>query len=515
MGTVRRPVLLLVALALALAGLPSAGAARQESGSLLISNALVLDGSGAPARAAAVRITGDRIVAVGDLDPRGGERTIDAAGRVLAPGFIDTHSHHDRGLADAPDAIAAVNQGITTIVVGQDGGSQYPIADLFRRFEQQPAAVNLGSYVGHGTLRRRALGENFRRTATPAEIERMARELDQELAAGALGLSTGLEYDPGIYSAPEEVLHLARVAARAGTRYASHVRSEDREFWKAVDELVAIGRETGMPVHLSHMKLALRSDWGKADRLIRVLDEARAEGVRVTGDIYPYPYWHSSLTVLYPRRDFTNRATTEFILAEISTADGLLLNRFAPDPSYEGRTIAEIAGLRGTDPATTLMALIAESEEMARRTGGEAASVIGTSMDEPDIARLMQWPHANICSDGASGSRHPRGFGAFTRVLGRYVRERRVRALPDAIRKMTSLGAEAAGIPDRGVIRSGAFADLVLFDPATVTDRATTGDPHALSTGMLKVWVNGELVYEDGRSTGRRPGRALRRAPAN
>jgi N-acyl-D-amino-acid deacylase len=333
----------------------------------------------------------------------------------------------------------------------------------------------------------------------------------QEMRAGALGLSTGLEYDPGIYSSRAEVLDLARAVAPFGGRYISHVRSEDREFWKAIDELLTIGREARIPVQLSHLKLAMRSLWGQTDSLLRTLDRARAAGVDVTADVYPYTYWQSTLTVLFPERDFANRAAAEFALREVSTPEGLLLSRFAPDTTYVGKTVADIARLRGTDPATTLMALIRETQEAERAGRPSDESVIGTSMDERDVARLIAWPHANICSDGELAGRHPRGFGAFPRVLGRYVRERRVIDLAEAVRKMTSLSAAHVGIADRGRIAAGYFADLVLFDPGPVIDRATPTAPRETAEGIRTVWVNGEIVYDRGVTTARYPGRVIRR----
>ena len=480
----------------------------------VIVNARVLDGSGGPPRSVAVRIVGDRIVEVGAQPAARGDRVIDAAGLTLAPGFIDTHSHHDRGLREHRDALAVVSQGVTTIVVGQDGGSDIPLAEFFARLEQTPPAANVASYVGHGTVRSTVMGDDFRRVATPAEIRRMREIVETEMRAGALGLSTGLEYDPGIYSSRDEVLDLARAVAPFGGRYISHVRSEDRAFWQAIDELVAIGRDARIPVQISHVKLAMRSLWGQTDSLLRMLDRARAAGVDVTADVYPYTYWQSTLTVLFPERDFANHATAELVLREVAAPEGLLLSRFAPDTTYVGKTVADIARLRGTDPATTLMALIRETQEAERAGRPSDESVIGTSMTEHDVARLIAWPHANICSDGELAGRHPRGFGAFPRVLGRYVREQGVIGLTEAVRKMTSLSAAHVGIVDRGRIAPGYFADLVLFDPATILDRATPVEPRATAVGIRRVWVNGEVVYEGGTVTGRFPGRVVRRASA-
>ncbi len=500
------------ALLAALACLPP-GPRTGEARATIITNATVIDGTGAPRRTASVRIVGGRIDAVGDLMPAAADSVVDGAGLVLAPGFIDTHAHYDGAVLSDRAALAAVSQGVTTVIVGQDGGSNLPLAPFFATLDSAPAAVNVASYTGHGSIRAEVMGDDFRRSARPEEIERMLVLVRREMESGALGLSTGLEYDPGIYSAPDEVIALARAVAPYGGRYISHVRSEDRDFWKAVEELITIGREARVPVQLSHAKLAMRSLWGQADRLIVRLDSARAAGVNVTADIYPYTYWHSTLTVLFPERDFDDRAAAEFALREVSSPDGLLISAFAAETSYVGRTIADISSLRGTDPATTLMALIRESSAWERanpgRGGGEG--VIGTSMDERDIERIMRWPHANFCSDGSPTTRHPRGHGAYPRVLARYVRERGVLTLEEAVRKMTSLAAANVGIPERGVLAPGRPADLVLFDAAAVEDRATTTAPHTLAAGIHAVWVNGLPVYRDGEATGLTPGRALRR----
>jgi N-acyl-D-amino-acid deacylase len=369
----------------------------------------------------------------------------------------------------------------------------------------------VASYSGHGTLRGLVKKDDFKRAATAEEIRGMKELLARDLAAGAVGLSTGLEYDPGIYSTPDEVVALAKVAAAAGGRYISHVRSEDREFWKAIDEIIAIGREARLPVQVSHVKLAMRSLWGRADELVGTLDRARASGVDVAADIYPYTYWQSTLTVLFPERDFENKETAAFVLREIATPDGLLIDQFEPEPSYAGKTLAQISRLRGSDPPTTLVELIRQAEALRLKTRDSVESVIGTSMDEPDIERLMAWPHTNLCTDGQFDGGHPRGFGSFPRVLGRYVRERRIVSLEEAVRKMTSLAAAHTGIRDRGLLKTGYKADLVLFDPETVLDQATTDQPHALSRGVRTVWVAGDVVFDGNAATGKRPGRAIRR----
>jgi N-acyl-D-amino-acid deacylase len=494
------PRLLLVLLA---GFMPITGADCQDR-AVVVTNAAILDGTGSPVRLGSIRFQHGRIVAVGDVRPMPGDAVIDARGLTLAPGFIDNHSHHDRGAEEEPTVLAAVSQGITTIVIGQDGSSPLPLARAFAGYEAHPLAVNVAAYSGHNSIRDSVMGKDFRRPATPTEVDQMRRLLLEDMRAGALGLSTGLEYDPGIFSAPGEVLTLAGTAAGMGGRYISHVRSEDRWFWPAIDELLTIGRETGMPVQVSHMKLAMKSLWGQGDSLIRVLDRARAAGIRVTADVYPYTYWMSTLQVLFPERNFNDSAEAEFVLANVSPADGLLLSQFDPDTSLVGSTVAEIARRRGRSEASTLMALIAESMDAGQ-------SVIGTGMIEPDIERIIQWPWSSISSDGGLHSRHPRGFGAFPRVLGLYVRERGVISLPDAVRKMTSLAADNVGIRDRGRLSEGLAADLILFDPARIMDRSTTTDPFATAGGIEAMWVNGVEVYRAGKVTGARPGKVLRR----
>jgi N-acyl-D-amino-acid deacylase len=473
----------------------------------LIVNAWIVDGTGAPRRKADLRIVGDRIVAVGELEPVPGEHVVDANGLTLTPGFIDTHSHHDREIFEQRDAMSAVSQGITTIVVGQDGGMTYPLKYLFDRLEQTPAAINVASYIGHGNVRTFVMGTDFARPATPEEIERMRQLVSEGMDYGALGLSTGLEYDPGIYSTTDELLVLAKEVARHGGRYSSHIRSEDRYLWAALDEIVRIGREAKIPVQVSHLKLAMVDWWGQSQRFLDVLERARDEGIDITGDIYPYEYWSANLGVLFPARDFSNRETAEFALKSIAPPEGLLITRFPPEPALEGFTIAQIAANRGTAPAEVLMDLTQRSRAM-----GKGDAVIATSMRSDDVAALMAWPHANICTDGSLAGKHPRGAGAFTKVLRLYARDQKLFNFEEAIHKMTGLSAAHMGFADRGVIRPGAYADLVLLDPEQVSDRSTIEEPQARSVGIGKVWVNGVVVLDDGIATGVYPGKVIRRA---
>jgi N-acyl-D-amino-acid deacylase len=463
-------------------------------------------------------IAGDSIVLSVSAEATA-DTVIDATGLILAPGFIDAHSHHDRGIEDDRTVLAALSQGVTTIVVGQDGFSHSPLAEYFKRLEAKPPAINVASFSGHNTLRDSVMGQEFRRQATSDEIGRMKVLLKADMEAGALGLSTGLEYDPGIYSAEEEVIELARLAAYFEGKYISHIRSEDRHFWKAVNEVLVIGREAEMAVQITHAKLAMKSLWGQADSLILVLDSARAKGIEVSADVYPYTYWQSSIRVFFPERNFTDRKEAEFILAHISPPEGIRISNFGGDESLKGKTIAQVSAERKQPPAVTLMNLATEAERRYITEPDFSESVVAVSMYEPDIARIMKWEHTGICSDGSSYGLHPRGYGAFTRMLKKYAMEDSVLSLKDAIYKMTSRNSrlfqrwEDPG--GRGRILPGYKADLVLFDPKTVGDRSSLGDPHAVSSGICAVWVNGQLTYRNGKPTGRLAGSVIRRPPAS
>ena len=487
---------------------PEAPEPPEVSGTVIV-NARVIDGSGRPSRNMNVRIIDDRIAAIGEFDPSAGDTVVDAGNLVLAPGFVDTHSHHDGGLTEMPGAFAAVSQGITTIVVGQDGGQNYPLSDFFAQLEASPAAVNAASYAGHGTLRRRVMGDDYMRHATPEEVAEMAALLDAEMEAGALGLSTGLEYDPGSFSSTEELIELARVAAAHGGRYLSHIRSEDQYFWEAIDEAVTIGREAGLPVRVSHIKLAMTRWWGQADRLIARLDEARESGVDISADIYPYRAWQTSfmwLSTLFPDRDLDRRDGAEYVLNDMLSPEGILLPEYVPELDYNGMTIEEISAIRETDPETTLMDLL-----KADRDAGSPSTMLGFAMDEPDIEAIMAWPHTVISTDGELDGAHPRGYGTYPRYFGRYIRDRGVLSLEEGVRRSSAMPAEQVGVIGRGTIEIGKYADLVLFDPETIIDRSTPEEPHIPSVGVEKVWVNGQLVFDGGETTGNRPGRPIRR----
>ena len=478
--------------------------------SKLIKNATIVDGTGAPGFSGDVRIEGKMIVAVGDFETSDEDMVVDGSGLILAPGFIDTHSHHDTGLDTSPEAIAAISQGITTIVVGNDGSSGHSMPELKQMLAENPPTVNVASYTGHGSIRSQVMGGDYKRNATAAETTEMEALLTEDLRNGSLGLSTGLEYDPGIYSNTEEVISLAKVTAAEGARYISHMRSEDRYFDNALEELIRIGREANLPVQISHFKLAAVDLWGQAPRVIQRMEQAREEGIDVTADVYPYTYWQSTLTVLLPERDFYDLDAARFALEKLAPAEGLTLVNYMPDPGLVGMTVAEIAAARGMSNEETYLALIRDvyegmTEEEMTALDEPPEMVLGVSMSEDDIAVLIAWTHSNICSDGY-GEGHPRGHGAFPRAIRQYVREQQILSIEEMIRKMTSLGAAHVGMSDRGLVKQGYVADLVLFDPLTITDRATIENPKQLSEGIVGVWVNGDRVWSEQKATSARPG---------
>ena len=433
--------------------LPACGdAANPPPQSFLIQNATIVDGTGSPGYIGSLRVADGVIteVAADDADnalsPNQGEPVRDATNLVLAPGFIDTHSHHDGGLLDEPTALAAVSQGITTIVAGQDGGSRFPIADFFAALDTAPRPRST-SLRTRGMARSAAGSWGTTSAAKPPRPRSpKCRPCSRpswptEHWDSRRGSSTTRASTP----ATGEVVALARTAAAADGRYISHMRSEDRALLEAAEETIEIARRARLPVQISHFKLAARGLWGRAAEILARLDRARAEGLDISADVYPYEYWQSTMTVLFPERDFTDREAARYALEELVAPEGMIVARFGADTTLEGMTLAQIAARRGTDPVTTYIDLIAESRTARAegRDGGE--SIVATSMTFDDIATLMSWPHTNISSDGGLRGAHPRGFGAYPRVLGRYVREAGRLALEEAVHKMTALAAQPHG----------------------------------------------------------------------
>lgn len=489
--------------AILLAGLGTSFA-QQKTGSTVIIHAQVADGTGKPLRQASVRVAGDRIVKVGNFQPAKNEEIVDGKGLVLAPGFIDIHNHSTEGIESDPLAETQIAQGITTLVVGADGASPWPIAPWLKTREANPASLNIALMAGHATIREQVMGKDFKRVATPAEVGKMVQLVDQGMAEGAIGLSSGLEYEVGSYSATDEVVAMSAAAAKRGGFYMTHIRDEADKAFDALKEEIAIGQRAHIPLQHSHIKLGTVGVWGKAPQYIQVIEAARKRGVDFLADCYPYDAWHSNLKVLVPDKQYEDPQSVAKALADVGGGSHVTIVEFKPNPSYEGHTIDDLARSNNIAPVEMFIRLIREGDVANTEPG-----IIGQSMIESDIKAFYQQPWVMVASDGGISSRHPRGAGTFPRVLGLYVREKHWLTLPEAVRKMTSLPAKRLGWNDRGLIREGAFADLVLFNPDTVIDRSTFSSPFALPAGIERVFVNGTLVWTSDKPTGARPGRVL------
>lgn len=468
--------------------------------SLLIAGGIVVDGTGTRGRQADVRIVGDQISAIGKLKPQAGERVIDARGLVVAPGFIDVHNHSDRGLTAEPTARSQVLQGITTLAIGPDGGSPFPVADYLSKLEQQHTSVNVLSFIGHATVRQKVMGQDYKRSATEREIAQMGELVEQAMREGAVGLSTGLEYDIGHPSTTEEVIALARIAAKYGGIYMSHVRDEADDALNAFKEALRIGHEGGLPVQISHIKLGTVGVWGKAREVVSLIEAARRSGLDVTADCYPYEAWASTITILVPSRKHDDPAAVKKGLDDVGGGANVLVTNCAAYRVYEGKTLDEIARVNNQTAVEVYMQIV--------KDGG--ASVVCKSMAEFDIRTFYQQPWVMVSSDGGIANRHPRGAGTFPRVLGRYVREWKWLKLEEAVRKMSAYPAWRLGLRDRGLLKVGMKADVVAFDANKVLDQSTMTKPLTEPVGIQFVIINGMLVVENGQVTSARPGVVLR-----
>ncbi|HEX4951331.1 MAG TPA: D-aminoacylase [Blastocatellia bacterium] len=472
-----------------------------QTTSTLIIKGKVIDGTGAKAKGVALRLVGDTVTEIGNLKPKPNERVIDARNLIIAPGFIDIHNHSETGLEREPTANSQILQGITTLAVGPDGGSPWPIAAYLQRRAQKPPAVNVLTFVGHATVRRKVLGDDYNRTATKAEIEQMAALVEQGMREGAIGLSSGLEYDVGLPSTTEEVIALARVAAQHGGIYMSHIRDEADAMLNALKEAIRIGREAKIPVQVSHIKMGTVGVWGKAPEAIAMIEEARREGLDVTADCYPYDAWSSTITVLIPSRKHDDPREVSKGLNDVGGAANVTITSCAHHREYEGKTLQQLADENKTTAVEMYMNIV--------KAGG--AGVVCRSMIDKDIEAFYRQPWVMVSSDGGINARHPRGAGTFPRVLGRFVREKKWLSLPEAVRKMTSAPAARLNLKDRGVLRVGAKADVVIFDAKKVLDHATFKQPFEVPVGIVHVFVNGEQVVSESKVSGATPGRVLRR----
>jgi dihydroorotase/N-acyl-D-amino-acid deacylase len=548
-----------LAACLLLASVPVALAAQEEVYDVLIRNGRIIDGTGSPWYAGDVGIRGGRIAAIGRLDGAA-RQTVDAAGMVVAPGFIDMLGQSEMSILVDPRLPSKIFQGITTEITGE-GGSAGPLDDsiiaadrsgydhygitpdwrtlgeYFARLEKQGIGINLASYVGATQVRRMVLGDGDR-TPTPAELDRMKTLVREAMRDGAVGVSTALQYPPAPYAGTDELVALAAEAAKLGGLYATHMRSEGDRIDAALDETFRIGREAGIPVEIWHLKVAGKHNWGRMPHVIARIDSARRAGIDVAADTYAYPAWFNSMSAFVPPwahdggtaklvERLRDPAARRRIRREMLTPSTAWDNEWQEIPgpsaviigvvqnpaleSYMGKTLAQVATLRHTDAIETLLDLLVED------AGYTYVAVFG--MSEPDVALALKQPWVSIdndsqgtAPDGLLGKEHPhpRAYGTFPRILRKYVREERRLTLEDAIRKFSSLPAQRMRLGDRGVLKAGMWADVVVFDPDSVRDRATFARPNQLSVGMRWVLVNGIPVIADGQATGALPGRVLR-----
>ena len=504
-------------------------APAQQRYDLLIRNARIFDGAGGPWYRGDLAVEDGRIAAMGRLAHASAEREIEAGGLVLAPGFVDIHNHSRRNILEHPEAPNYITQGVTTVVEGNDGGSPLPLGRHLNEVRKARPALNYASFVGHGSIRSEVIG-TVDRKATDEEIEQMRAIARRAMEDGAWGVSSGLFYLPGMFASTEEVAALGKVASEYGGMHISHMRDEAAGLLDSVKETIAIGELGGLPTQITHHKAIGKAQWGLSEQTLALVDEARGRGVDVTIDHYPYTASQTGTGALFPpwaqeggREKMLERLAdpAQRARARDDVAARIEFDRGGGDPknvqfslcefdtSLNGKTLADATRLAGRE---VTFANAAETAIEIHEKGG--CRTVYHAIGEQDVQRIMQHPAAMVASDGGvlplgEGVPHPRNYGTFPRVLGHYVRERGVIPLGEAIRKMTSLPAGRLGLWDRGLLRPGLKADLVVFDPDTITDKAQFGDPHRYSEGIEYVVVNGELVLEGGKMTGKRPGEVL------
>ncbi len=502
---------------------------RAQTYDLVIRGGLIIDGSGRPAQRADVAVQDGRIAAIGKITSPG-RAEIDAAGHAVAPGFIDVHTHSE-DIADLPVAENFLRMGVTTIVTGNCGGSTLNVAEFFATLTRTGVAVNVATLIGHNTVRLKIMGGSFARPPTAAELDQMRKLVDQAMRDGAVGLSTGLIYLPGTFARTDEIVALAKVASSHGGIYASHMRYEDIRIREALDELTTVAREARIPAEVSHLKLSGPTAWGRAEEIIAYLDAARASGLQITHDQYAYTASSTGIGANLIEAEFREGGAKRYRerLADPATKARMVaamkksiveekrgdytfavIANFKPDPRANGLTVPQAAKLfRGSDTLDDQIETILEIEARGGAQG------VFHGMSEDDLRKFLAQPFTMVASD--AGPRkfgdavpHPRGYGNNARVLSRYVREQKLIAIEEAVRKMTSLPAQTFQLKNRGELRPGFVADIVIFDPEKVTDPSTFSDPHHYAEGFTDIIVNGTPVIRAGQLTEARPGRPVR-----
>ncbi len=499
---------------------------------LVIFGGKILDGTGNPWFFGDVAVLNGKIVEIGKIDPARGREKIDAKGLIVAPGFIDVHTHLEGAIENVPDAENLVMMGVTTVVTGNCGSSALPLSQWFDSISKNGVGLNIASLVGHNTIRRAAMGGDFNRVPTADEMRRMREYIEAGMKDGAVGFSSGLEYLPGAYANQYELTELAKVSARYGGLYATHMRDEGEFVEKSVNESIAIGEQAGCPVELSHLKISSKKRWGEAPAIIKLIDAARLRGVQVTVDQYMYPASSTDISILfYPwlfeggfskveerLKDPVSRAQVKKDVVNKARAQGFPDLSFAYVASYDtnqmfnGKNIAEITKL--INNKTDIESQADMAIEMLAAGG---ARLVLRKMSEPDVETILQQPFTMVASDasvmgtGGTSVPHPRNFGNNARTLGFYVREKKLLTLTEAIRRMTSLPAQTFKLWDRGLIRTGMAADLVVFDEKRVADLATFEQPKRHPMGIDYVVINGKIAVNKSVSLRPKSGQILRR----
>ena len=497
---------------------------------IVIRNGTIVDGSGDEAYKKDIGIINDKVIKIGDLSNHSSRITIDATNLIVSPGFIDSHTHAIRGIFDVPTAESSLLQGITTLTDGNDGTSPYPIDEHYQKIEHTKISPNWAVFVGQGTIRQKVMGlEN--RDPTDSELSKMEMLIKEAMEDGALGISTGLFYVPGSFSSTSEVISLSKIASSYGGIYISHMREEAVDILKSVNETINIGIEAKIPVQITHHKIIGKDNWGLSYETLKLVDNAIAEGVKVSIDQYPYTASQTSIRALIPQ--WAQAGGRNNLLARIDDPktrqliiDGIIerilfdrggghpknifISKSSWNTSMEGKNLAELCIERNLEPSPYNAAIV-----VFEIIKGGGATAVYHAINSDDVDRIMQHPMTSIASDGPItlfnvGSPHPRTYGTYARVLGRYVRDRNILSLEEAIRKMTSLPAQILSINKRGLLREGYYADITIFDPETIIDKATFEDPHQYAIGINTVLVNGVIVVENGLHNGNRPGRVLR-----
>ncbi len=497
---------------------------------LLILNGTIVDGSGAQAYEADIAVVGNDIVKIGQLNGTEAARIIDASGLIVSPGFIDLHNHADKNIRENPGIENYIRQGVTTILVGNCGNSPVDLDEFANSIDETGIALNLGVLIGHNAVRAEAMG-NDNRVPTAQEQAQMEGLVKAAMDAGAFGMSTGLIYLPGTYSETDEIISLARVVSTAGGIYASHIRNEFDLIIEAIEEAISVGREADLPVHVSHFKVADNSMWGDSAITLGLIESARAEGLDVTIDQYPYTAGSTGLVNVIPawaragnKEDFQARLDDPETRARIKADAIRILNgaraagdlsritvaSFPTHPEYAGKTMADVTRMKGRDSTVENGAEVAM--EILYDGGGSA---IYHMMVEEDVRRIMQAPFTSIASDGSAvpfgeNVPHLRNYGTFPRVLSKYVREEGLMSLEEAIHKMSALPASRINLDTRGILAEGMIADITIFDPETVDDNDDWANPHEYAVGFSYVIVGGTLVIDEGTRTGAFPGRVLK-----